>query len=395
MSLKALYPSGIQKQNVNLALKIFSEQNIPALEHISKDNPNIFKDIKGTCMFIDLITKFWKICNVKSAFEGKRFNDEFREAIRKDSNLQITFLKDMSLWLKNWRQIIPISEGLSAQTFQAMIITIDSFLLMIPYLFSKYKIDYILLSKFQNDNLEGRFGMYRQMSGSNYYISFIQLLENERKIRFKNNILLCAQNSEIQLKTLMTVEQSYDSTVSLIPFQGILNLNFSLDEVPQNNLLIITYIGGFTARKVLLDKKCSACSMWLQIDKEIAIDPIYDFIKDLDRGKLTLPTEYVVTTVSIVWFIMLNIINNYKADFLKCQNQVSLLHKLCCPMLQKVDSIPFKVICCCKISLLSKLEKISLISSKIFIANFLKSLNDHVTRNSDGPSQKKLKKLKS
>jgi hypothetical protein len=191
LSLKVLYPSGIQKQNVDLALRVFSENNIVALEHISKDHPSVFFNIKGTCSFIDLMVKFWKITNVKSVFEGHRFNDNFREPIRQNSEHQINFLSDMLLWLRNWQNTIPISEALSAQTFQAIVTTIDSFLKLIPYLFSHYKIDYILLSKFQNDNLEGRFGMYRQMSGSNYYISFLQVLENERKIRFKNNILLC------------------------------------------------------------------------------------------------------------------------------------------------------------------------------------------------------------
>ena len=49
--------------------------------------------------------------------------------------------------------------------------TVDTVLLMIPQLFTADKLKYILLSKFQTDNLGGRFGLYRQLSGCNYLVS--------------------------------------------------------------------------------------------------------------------------------------------------------------------------------------------------------------------------------
>ena len=49
--LKALYPSNIRKQNVQLAWKILSDQNIVALQNAAKDKPDVFNNISGTCEF--------------------------------------------------------------------------------------------------------------------------------------------------------------------------------------------------------------------------------------------------------------------------------------------------------------------------------------------------------
>lgn len=126
----------------------------------------------------------------------------------------MAFLNDFLHWLKIWRVSVCTVDALSSQTFQSLIITTESFLLLIPYLFKNYKIDYILLSKFRNDNLEARFSTYRQLSGANYYLSYIQVLENERKLRFKNAVLLSANNIEILLKTLVPVKENCDYNMS-------------------------------------------------------------------------------------------------------------------------------------------------------------------------------------
>lgn len=64
-----------------------------------------------------------------------------------------------------------------------------------PILELMNKVTHILLGKFQNDALEAHFGAYRQMSGANYYISFIQVLESERKLKFKSCIIISAKNN--------------------------------------------------------------------------------------------------------------------------------------------------------------------------------------------------------
>ena len=42
---------------------------------------------------------------------------------------------------------------------------------------------YVLLGKFQTDNLEHRFSQYKQMSGGNYNASVRQVMESEQKLK--------------------------------------------------------------------------------------------------------------------------------------------------------------------------------------------------------------------
>ena len=57
LSYKVLYPSTIQKQNVKLALKFFSETNVAALQCISKDKVDLLPDVQGTCLFLSIIIR--------------------------------------------------------------------------------------------------------------------------------------------------------------------------------------------------------------------------------------------------------------------------------------------------------------------------------------------------
>lgn len=123
------------KRNVKLALNIFSETNVAALQCISKDKMHLFPVVEGTCLFLSIFIKCWKTVNVKSAWEGKSFNNDYREPIRSNNTLQIDFLKNMSFWLKNWKLSVPITQSLSAQTLKSLIHTTDTFFQLIPYMF--------------------------------------------------------------------------------------------------------------------------------------------------------------------------------------------------------------------------------------------------------------------
>ena len=49
---------------------------------------------------------------------------------------------------------------------------------------------YILLDKFQTDNLESRFGLYRQLSGSNYLVSVKEVMQSEMKLKIRGLLRL-------------------------------------------------------------------------------------------------------------------------------------------------------------------------------------------------------------
>ena len=55
--------------------------------------------------------------------------------------------------------------------------------LLAEYLLRDAHCHYVLLGKFQTDNLELPFGQYRQTSGANYNVSLTQIMESEKKLR--------------------------------------------------------------------------------------------------------------------------------------------------------------------------------------------------------------------
>ena len=50
---------------------------------------------------------------------------------------------------------------------------------MLYELLNSHTLDYVMLGKFQTDNLESRFGQYRQLSGCNYLVSVAEVMQGE------------------------------------------------------------------------------------------------------------------------------------------------------------------------------------------------------------------------
>jgi hypothetical protein len=79
LSLKALYPSSLERQNVALALQIFNSSNVSALNEFGPlEHLQHFEDIAD---FIKLITTWWSIINIKTPLKGQRLKDVFSEPI--------------------------------------------------------------------------------------------------------------------------------------------------------------------------------------------------------------------------------------------------------------------------------------------------------------------------
>ena len=73
----------------------------------------------------------------------------------------------------------------------------DTFVLLFTELFEQYELHYILTGKFQTDNLEAPFGLYRMLSGSNYLVSVIEVLQSEKKLKLKGLLKLYSASKGI------------------------------------------------------------------------------------------------------------------------------------------------------------------------------------------------------
>ena len=86
---------------------------------------------------------------------------------------------------------------LTYETFIALSHTVKTVLVMVPALLQHHNLRYILISKFQTDNLEGRFGLYRQLSGCNYLVSVKYVMHSERKLKVKGLLRLFSSSNGV------------------------------------------------------------------------------------------------------------------------------------------------------------------------------------------------------
>ena len=75
LTAKVCWPTNLERQNVNLALAVFSES--------TNDTLRLNKQLQGAAIvtqtheFLDVIVRIWKIFNVNSPMKGKRLRDSF------------------------------------------------------------------------------------------------------------------------------------------------------------------------------------------------------------------------------------------------------------------------------------------------------------------------------
>jgi hypothetical protein len=164
---------------VKLALEIFDEKNIPALENFASQSG---ANVTGLAKFIKIIGSLWKILNVKSIDKGRRKRNSLSDPIIAVDCDQVKYLKNIHKWLEDWGALNQKARQgrLSDETMFALKHTVATHVELVVYLFNDLNLSFILLGKFQTDSLEYRFCLYRRLSGTNYHVSVQELKESEK-----------------------------------------------------------------------------------------------------------------------------------------------------------------------------------------------------------------------
>ena len=172
LNYKSIHPHCIERQNVKLVLRLFCDSTIAALKTLGPTNPRL-PNWKGTVQFVTLILKFWNIVNVKSLFKGQHKRLDDANPVRDLNDSRISWMVSFVSWLENWKTYSNINNTacLTNETHTALRHTVNTMVYMLYELLSSHTLDYVILGKFQTDNLESRFGQYRQLSGCNYLVS--------------------------------------------------------------------------------------------------------------------------------------------------------------------------------------------------------------------------------
>ena len=315
LTVTALHPNNTQRQNVSLALKIFDDKNVSALAEFGK---RFQCNVSGTQNFILTIVQLWKILNVKHPLKGRHLNDEFCEPIRSLHDGKLHWLSMFYDWLCAWEklQLQPRQGCLSKETMFALKQTVLAAKFLSEYLLRDVHCNYVLLGKFQTDNLEFRFGQYRQMSGANYNVSVTQVMESEKKLRILSVMkLVTHSNGEITVRDFIAGcraevdgnETEHKCNDNLTAFASVLT---ECDDVciSDSELSALVFVAGYVGFKLKRKLSCVDCRLELFSEKalecELPSDESFNYIADIDRGGLTWPTDLLLNIVvqSIIAF---------------------------------------------------------------------------------------------
>lgn len=169
-------------------------------------------------------------------------------------------------------------------------------------------LDYVLLGLINSDPLEGRFGWYRQLAGTNYYLSVWQFLEAEKKIRLKSLVKFAKLNMSEVANVFQSGKKSAEEQIevaaanllALLPSE-VLGDSLQLDQAEG----IVYYIAGYIARSILKRTRCDSCPCLLVVSREAPEISVQDeeneetvqakekFLRFVDRGGLVTPSELV------------------------------------------------------------------------------------------------------
>ncbi|XP_072159205.1 uncharacterized protein [Bemisia tabaci] len=343
LNRKTVYPSSVERQNVKLVVNLFHDTTIAALETLKKDGA--VTDAEGAINILKLFGCWWKISNVKTPVKGKRINDSWCEPIQncgESEDWKLIFFRKFKEFLEYWHSL-NIGGQLSAQTFTAFVHTIEATLNLCDYIFTSYGWDYILLGKLQTDGIEGRFGGYRRLSGSNYHVSVDQVCESERKLKLIGVLkLTSARGGDFSIKTFGDECQKAIKGLKVVEnlefFEPAITEAPSLD-ISVNDSRVLVCLASYSATKVIQHfsktntassrkegerkKICSNCIGELITTEPLEIEraaEIYEYMSAIDRGGLNKPSEFSFDLcVNIYKLFKILISQKYEDQFLKLQ----------------------------------------------------------------------------
>jgi len=295
-----LNPNNLQKTSVKLAASVFHESTIEALNFYSD---SINPEWKNTSRFLNKIKYMWEMINVRTPRKGVEKRNKNMEPIKSEFDEKIDELKVIASWFSEWQN--KSRSGLTNETFLANIQTLKALSELSYFLIKEIGYHYVLLGKVQSDNLEERFGWYRQKCGGNYYISFKDVLITERKIRALS--LIKFSNFDISAVDNF-VEEATETESNFEEINNTLN-NINLQFWPDHNdQCIIYYVAGYIAQSVGKRTKCACCQEYLSEDQLLAEDEtIGRLLNCVNRGGLRKPSEIVFKICCFCWAIFYEI----------------------------------------------------------------------------------------
>ncbi len=328
LSDKVLHPTNIEKTNVLLADSIFHESTIAGLRFYAKEGNPEWND---TANFLHAVRNWWNILNVKNRNLGFRKRNKLMKPVTINDSSNLDILETFGAWLKRWRENSRLKGArtcLTEETFLACIQTTFATIEVTRELLGNDEFRYVLTGNLQSDPIERRFGWYRQLAGSNYFVSVRQILEAEKSIRLKSLVKYAGLSISEVKETFEVAEAAQDLEVQEESDKLNMILEHNVTDLTALNVEdtnIVFYIAGCFARSLCKNLKCLHCINLLKKNDDIpemrfeTADSLLheerkkDFIDQINRGGLCYPSDSVFMTCLHVWKFYHDIVSQSEA----------------------------------------------------------------------------------
>lgn len=378
ITYKTLYPNNFERQKVSLALNVFNDCTAAALE---KQNNH------GTAYFIKVVISWWSIVNVKRPLTNILKRDPLQSPFSDINDNRFAFFDSFLIWLSKWKiltQNQPSLGCLTIDTFQALHHTTTALKLLIQYAIVDIQVPYVLTGKLQTDNLEARFGQYRQLAGGNYNVTVTQIIEAEKKIRIKSFLgLHSARYGKVELSAKLLEECNIINKPNIKDCQAPVHASLYsvLEEDYLDNITCdesgLIYICGYASFKISTKIACKTCSTLIKKDDESG--PNDSYFNSINRGGLSVPSDFVLAIAKHVIGISQALLSErYETLFLStsCQkNTVCKLSNLAVNLDNSIE-VDLKQVCECGTSNETLALYVISIIANIMLNNYTKMRND-------------------
>lgn len=271
---RVLHPTSVERVNVRLAIAATHESTVAALRYFSQSDK--YRAFRGTADFLELLSRWFSVVNVKTAYTHVRLRDPIRtppsNVERGGLDFLVAFREMLQVWLDR-------SGGakMSKDTTQAAIYTCRGLVGLTNYLLERHGdvLNYVLLGKIQSDRIEGRFGFLRKLAGGNYWANVRQFFEGEAVIRAKSLVWLSGYSLgtvAAQMEEARRQRQQEDDTV--VEALVVAATNVEKEGLTESAEQAVSHVAGYLAHSTLKKHKCQACQVLLVNREQCQLEKI-------------------------------------------------------------------------------------------------------------------------
>ena len=324
----SVFPKPLQRQSVPLVCQVFNDKTVAALKALQTS----LGINDGTIVFVRIISNWFKMMNVKDRFSGISSKDDCR-----------------SPWTLNCETFQRLDETcnvisscaweggkgrklkLTKQTAEAFTVSTMTNVEAAKYLLTQKNFKYVLPGIFADEALEKFFGQARQRSGGSFYIDSV-------------DIMAAAKITNLQTLTKHGIMPDKESSSSCVCMPFSIEENSEvLDEIclsdteellkssdPLKHKLV--YIAGYIVYKF-------GDNTYMEVEENDCELLSSDFLDNLNRGGLSLPTLSTVYFVHTAYHIHANLklrCNKYFSELLATIHVPIAGNKAACSSLANV-----------------------------------------------------------